>query len=227
MRVLASERARRGEGREGRERARGRRGRRRWARAPRGGRLVGLTPGRGGTLARSALGAGAPGMAGSGRAGARGGGGRHAPAGVSWGRASGWAGQVEFASRRRGTSRPGRGPHRGGEPRPTEARRGPLRVRPRSLPVPTCVQDLRDRVNALPCPTLAGGPNSTPHPGALPVWPPKSRLTLPQGTEGEETIIGRPAKSVFCHSLVLRPWFQTSGFPQWAEMDYVVAEDTQ
>lgn len=89
------------------------------------------------------------------------------------------------------------------------------------------MQDLRDRVNALPCPTLAGGPNSTPHPGALPVWPPKSRLTLPQGTEGEETIIGRPAKSVFCHSLVLRPWFQTSGFPQWAEMDYVVAEDTQ
>lgn len=86
-----------------------------------------------------------------GRAGARGGGGgRHAPAGVSWGRASGWAGLVEFASRRRGTSRPGgvpiaaesRGPRRRvGAPFLAVAEGG---VRPRSLPVPTCVQDPRD-----------------------------------------------------------------------------------
>lgn len=102
MRVLASERARRGEGRRGVS-ARGRRGWRRWARAPRGGRLVGLTPGLGGTQATSARGEGAPRMAGPGPADERDCG-RHAPAGVSWGRASGWAGRVEFASRRWGTS---------------------------------------------------------------------------------------------------------------------------
>lgn len=69
VRVLASERARRGEGREGRERAQGWRGRRLRARALWGWRLLGLTLGRGGTRATSARGEGAPRMAGPGRAG--------------------------------------------------------------------------------------------------------------------------------------------------------------
>lgn len=102
-----------------------------------------------------ARGRGAPnGRAGAGRAGARGCG-RHAPAGVSWGRASGWAGRVRFPSL--GDLGAGRGPVASGLCLAV-AEGG---VRPRSLLVPTCVQDLRDGVNAFPCSTQAGG--SPPH----------------------------------------------------------------
>ena len=70
----------------------------------------------------------------------------------------GWSSRVRFPSP--GDLGAGRGTR--GEPRPSEARRGPCLAvaerggRPRSLPVPTCVQDLRDGVNACPC--------SRPHP---------------------------------------------------------------
>lgn len=96
-------------------------------------------------------------MAGPGRAGARGSG-RHAPAGVSWGRASGWAGPGGFASRSWGASAGGGGPRRGGEPRPAR-RVAEGGVRPRSLPVPACVQDLRDGLNAFLRSTWARTPS--------------------------------------------------------------------
>lgn len=145
VRVLASERARRREGREGVSERGARRGC--GARAPRGRPSGGFDPGEGRD-------AGDVPRAGKGRRGWRGpvgrarGCGRHALAGVSWG---GFPG---------GSAESGSLPVAGGplgreEPRPrweAEARGGACRrgVRPRSLPVPAVVQNLHDGVDVAP-----------------------------------------------------------------------------
>lgn len=158
MRVLASERARRGEGRRGVS-ARGVGGGGGVGARPAGRASGGFDPGTGRDAGDiRSRGRGDPnGRAGTGRRARL----RASRAGrceLGEGFRVGWSSRVRFPSL--GDLGAERG--RRGEPRPAEARRGPCLAvaegggRPRSLPVPTCVQDLRDGVNAFPC--------SRPHP---------------------------------------------------------------
>lgn len=164
-------------------------------------------------------------MAGPGLAGARGSG-RHAPAGVSWGRASGWAGRVGFASRRWGASGRGGAPRRGGEPGP------PRRVRPPAWRVAEGgvrpVWDPRVGGNASPCLIPAGGgggvplppPPLTPEPCG--VWPPSrggSDFPRGNGTKQHEECFRSS-----CGLASLR--FKLAGLYRWAEYPKV-AQDTQ
>lgn len=112
---------------------------------------MGLTSGLGGTRATCVHGEGEPRMAGPGRTGGRARLWASRAGRCELGRASGWAGRVGFASLRRG----GVGGLWAGRAPVSSCSRGPRRfvsegrVRPRSLPVPVGVQDLRDGVNVI------------------------------------------------------------------------------